>query len=92
MNRALAETLSFLNGLIAVVIVLIGLAAGYRISGGSMLGALSGGFVGFLFAALACGAIAYLALIEHHLSVIAGDGGAGGGESFHPARRRDPQL
>lgn len=88
MNRALAETLSFLNGLIAVVIVLIGLAAGYRISGGSMLGTLSGGFVGFLFAALACGAIAYLALIERHLAKMAG----ADLDEIGGTRRREPSL
>jgi len=88
MNRALAETLSFLNGLIAVVMVLFGLAAGYRISGGTILGTLSGGFVGFLSAALACGTIAYLALIERHLATIAG----ANPDNLARGIRREPKL
>lgn len=90
MNRMLAETLTLLNGVIAVVIFIIGLAGGYRLSGGTMMGTLSGGFVGFTFAALTCGAIAYLALIERHLAKIAADSdGAPGSEAL---RRREPTL
>lgn len=90
MNRVLAETLTLLNGVIAIVIFIIGLAGGYRLSGGTMMGTLSGGFVGFLFSALACGAIAYLALIERHLAKIAGSRGGPVGGSEHI--RRDPTL
>lgn len=88
MNRVLAETLTLLNGVIAIVIFIIGLAGGYRLSGGTMMGTLSGGFVGFLFAALTCGAIAYLALIERHLAKIAGSHR----EDTSPKTRRDPSL
>lgn len=90
MNRVLAETLTLLNGVIAIVIFIVGLAGGYRLSGGTMLGTLSGGFVGFLFAALACGTLAYLALIERHLAKIANGSGSHVGGSEHI--RRDPML
>lgn len=90
MNRMLAETLTLLNGVIAVVIFIIGLAGGYRLSGGTMMGTLSGGFVGFTFAALTCGAIAYLALIERHLARIAA--GSNSALQSETARRREPTL
>lgn len=90
MNRVLAETLTLLNGIIAVVIFIIGLAGGYRLSGGTMMGTLSGGFVGFLVAALACGTLAYLALIERHLAKIAGSSGSPVSGSEHT--RREPML
>lgn len=90
MNRVLAETLTLLNGVIAIVIFIIGLAGGYRLSGGTMMGTLSGGFVGFVFAALTCGVIAYLALIERHLAKIAGSSRSSLGSAEHA--RRDPTL
>lgn len=90
MNRILAESLTLLNGVIAIAIFVIGLAGGYRLSGGTMMGTLSGGFVGFLFAALACGTLAYLALIEQHLAKIANAGSTASGNSGN--RRRDPTL
>ncbi len=90
MNRILAETLTLLNGIIAIAIFVIGLAGGYRLSGGTMMGTLSGGFVGFLFAALACGTLAYLALIEQHLEKIA-NSNTNAPFSNDP-RRREPTL
>lgn len=91
MNRVLAETLTLLNGVIAIVIIIAGLLVGYRLSGGTMMGIIMGGFVGFLFAALACGTLAYLALIERHLAKIAGSGSAQNA-SGQAAVRRDPAL
>lgn len=91
MNRVLAETLTLLNGVIAIVIFIIGLAGGYRLSGGTMMGTLSGGFVGFLVAALACGTLAYLALIERHLAKIAGKSAPALDGEASP-HRRDPTL
>jgi hypothetical protein len=70
MNRFLAETLSVLNVVIAIVLVLVGAAIGWRLTG-NLVGTLSGLFVGFTFAALTGGIVAYLALIERHLAKIA---------------------
>ena len=88
MNRILAETLTLLNGLIAVVIILIGLFVGYRLWGGTMIATLLGGVAGFILASLSCGALAYLALIERHLSKIAGSRRA----DIADQTRRDPIL
>lgn len=81
MNRFLAETLSLLNGIIAVVIVLAGTYLGFRASYGNMFVSFLGAMLGIVVAALACGVIAYLALIENHLAKIAGQ----------PARDYDAQ-
>ncbi|MEF2554059.1 hypothetical protein VQ042_22420 [Aurantimonas sp. A2-1-M11] len=72
MNRALASTLSAINGLVALVIVLVGAVAGYGLAGQSAAGALVGAIGGFVIAAVSCGVIAYLTLIERHLAQIAG--------------------
>ena len=92
MNRVLAETLALLNGLIAVAIFVSGLVAGYRMSGGALIGTLSGGFLGFVIAALACGTIAYLALIERHLAKLVGSSIRDDVAEETAARRRDPIL
>lgn len=89
MNRALAETLTLLNGLIAVVIVAGGLFLGYRVAGGFGFAFIVGGVAGLIVAALACGTLAYLALIERHLARIAGSPR----ENRHESQtRRDPTL
>lgn len=71
MNRFLADTLSLLNGIIAVVIVLAGAFLGYRVQFGGFFTILLGTALGMVVAALTCGVISYLALIENHLAKIA---------------------
>ncbi|MET3662504.1 hypothetical protein [Aquamicrobium ahrensii] len=73
MNRFLAETLSLLNAIIAVLIVVAGVGVGYQATGGAISGMFAGAVAGALVAELACGTIAYLVLIERHLSKIASD-------------------
>lgn len=91
MNRVLAETLTALNGVIAIVIVLAGAFFGYRVSGGALSTVLIGAVLGLLIAALTCGLIAYLALIERHLAKIAGKSTPAFDGETSP-RRRDPTL
>jgi hypothetical protein len=76
MNNFLAKTLSSINALIAIVILaftLSGATAASALGGSSMflVGAIFGGIAGIVVAALVCGTIAFLALIERHLSEIA---------------------
>ncbi len=89
MNRFLAEALSLLNGIIAVIIVLAGIFLGFRASNGSMFVSFLGAMLGIVVAALACGVISYLALIEGHLATIAGQS-ARGYEAQRP--RKEPSL
>ena len=76
MNRMLAEILSVLNGTIAIVIVLAGAYMGYQASFGGFFTILFGAAIGVIVAALVCGVISYLALIEGHLAKIANQGSA----------------
>lgn len=71
MNRLLASSLNALNGLIAILIVFGGVLMGLYGTNGSAMGLILGAVGGFLVAVLACGVIAYLALIERHLAKIA---------------------
>ncbi len=77
MNRFLASTLSTLNAVFALLIILVAAASGatgggYYYGGPlSLTGAIMGGLAGVLVAALICGTIAFLTLIERHLSVLA---------------------
>lgn len=78
MNRFLARTLSTLNAVFALLIIVIATASGatggsyyYYGSGISLTGAIFGDLGGVLLAALICGTIAFLTLIERHLSVLA---------------------
>jgi membrane associated rhomboid family serine protease len=77
MNRFLARTLSTLNAVFALLIIVIATASGatgggYYFTGSlSLTGAIFGGLGGVLVAALICGTIAFLTLIERHLSVLA---------------------
>lgn len=77
MNRFLARTLSTLNAVFALLIIVIATASGatgggYYFTGEiSIPGAILGGLGGVLVAALVCGAIAFLTLIERHLSILA---------------------
>ncbi len=68
MNRLLANALTALNSVLALMITLMGAAYGMYNAG--IPGILFGGAVGLVAAALACGFIAYVSLIEHHLRQI----------------------
>lgn len=72
MNRFLADTLGFLNGAIAVVIIIGCVATGLASPAGAVVGGALGAIAGILIAGLACGLIAYLTLIERHLARLAG--------------------
>lgn len=78
MNRILARSLGALNGIIAILIVIVGMLAGLHGAMGSPIGLVLGGLAGFLIAALTCGIIAYLALIEKHLAALAGNADSAG--------------
>lgn len=77
MNNFLAKTLSSINALIAIAIVAASTLSGGTAavtqggSGNFLLGAIIGGIIGIVVASLICGTIAFLTLIERHLSVIA---------------------
>lgn len=76
-SRLLAEWLETLNLAIAVAIIAMGSWIGYRIAFANVENLTFGtglGFVGGLIvAALICGLIANLSLIEQHLALIADD-------------------
>lgn len=91
MNRFLADTLSVLNGVIAVVIVLTGAYLGYQSTFGGFFTVILGGALGVIVAALTCGVISYLALIEEHLAKIAGSAN-NNGQQWHSGTRREPTL
>ncbi|MEW9837995.1 hypothetical protein [Mesorhizobium marinum] len=77
MHRMLADLLSAINALLAVVIVLLGAASGYQWakSAGENLtfGAGMGLVAGLVAAAIICGLLAIASLIERHLRLIADD-------------------
>ncbi|MFB9978189.1 hypothetical protein ACFSQQ_16595 [Mesorhizobium kowhaii] len=72
MNRALVGTLSAINAILAVAIILI-----FSILGNAFLGqgggVVFGLIIGFVVAAIFCGGLAALCLIEKHLRVLADD-------------------
>ncbi|WP_018687955.1 hypothetical protein [Ahrensia kielensis] len=76
-SRVLAEVLESLNLAIGIIIVLMGGYFGYRTAywAGENLtfGAGLGVVAGLVAAALVCGLIANLSLIEQHLALIADD-------------------
>lgn len=90
MNRFLAETLSALNGVIAILIIVGGLYLGFTAPFGGLFSVIVGGVFGVIAAALACGVISYLALIEGHLAKMAGDRGDDFGDRL--STRKDPSL
>ncbi|OWK23725.1 hypothetical protein AJ87_29200 [Rhizobium yanglingense] len=77
MNNFLAKTLASINALIAIVILAFITLSGATAasaqgeSGMFVIGAIFGAIAGIVVAALVCGTIAFLTLIERHLSVIA---------------------
>lgn len=75
MNRFLASTLSALNLIYAVLITLggigIGAATADQSGAPALIGMVLGGIVGVLAASMLCGLVAFLTLIERHLSHLA---------------------
>ncbi|MFN3506222.1 MAG: hypothetical protein ACK4ZU_02015 [Allorhizobium sp.] len=75
MNRFLASTLSTINLLLALAIIVCAMVLGgtYGQAAGQLSGAglLIGLVCGLIVAATICGLIAFLTLIERHLSFIA---------------------
>lgn len=71
MNRMLASSLSALNGLTAMLIIAALSFGGSRLMADPIAGALLGAAIGIIIAALTCGAIALLVLIERHLANMA---------------------
>lgn len=77
MNRYLADLLADLNLVLAVAIVILGGLGGFgyaRETGDNLtFGVGIGLIVGVIVAAILCGLLAMLALIERHLRLIADD-------------------
>lgn len=91
MNRFLADTLNVLNGLIAVIIIVVSARLGMTTADDKILGLLGGSLVGLLVAAFACGTISYLCLIERHLSELA-EPRRGFGKTNAASDRNEPSL
>lgn len=73
MNALLARTLTFLNAVLGIGIILAGLIMGYQsgaVSGNAPLGLIGGGIGGLVAAAFLCGIIGLLSQIEHHLRTL----------------------
>lgn len=73
MNRLLANTLTYLN--VAVAIIIVAASTLFGTIALPVLGGLFGLIGGIILAALVCGTVAYIALIEKHLRKLASDGG-----------------
>ena len=77
MNRMLADTLSALNLVLAIAIIVLGAVGGYRwakVAGDNLtFGTGIGLAIGVVAAAAICGLLAVLCLIESHLRLIADD-------------------
>ncbi|MBW6422658.1 hypothetical protein KX729_14460 [Rhizobium sp. XQZ8] len=75
MNNFLAKTLASINAVVAIIIIALATFSGTEMvsaqGGSSLAGAILGGVVGLIVAALVCGTIALLVMIERHLGVIA---------------------
>jgi hypothetical protein len=94
LNRFLFDTLTFLNGFIAVIIILGAAVTGWSspmFRGAPVMGGIAGALVGITMAALVCGAIAFLALIERHLHTIAEKSQPDHGAAA-PATRQEPRM
>lgn len=101
MNRILFDTLTFLNGFLALIAVGLGAFVGWNMpmfAAMKPIGLLLGAGAGLTFAALVCGTLAYFALMERHMRRIADSvAGAGAGRSgeFRAAPvtgRQEPRL
>lgn len=89
MNRFLADTLSMLNVVTAALIIMVSFVIG-SVVGGIWLFLVPA--FGVLVAAVGCGVIAFLALIEQHLSILAERAGVPSTKSMESGRRVDPEL
>jgi uncharacterized transporter YbjL len=96
MNRILADMMSFFNIIIAIGIIFIGAQFGitFITFGGKFVGLAIGIILGLLGAALICGTIASITLIERHLNKIANSGGNSVKPSAPPnvSNRIEPRL
>lgn len=100
MNRILFDTLTFLNGFLAVIAIGLGALLGWNMPMFAMvkpLGLLLGAGIGLTFAALICGTLAYFALMERHMRRIADSvsntGAIRQGASIAPiSSRQEPRL
>lgn len=77
MNRMLADLLTAINGLLAIIIVLCGGVVGFQWAKNTndnlTFGFGMGIVAGLIVAALICGLLAIVSLIERHLRLIADD-------------------
>lgn len=71
MNRWLVSMLATINALLAAIIVVLGAILGFTTLG--PVGLVVGLIGGFVVAAIVCGMLAALCLIERHLRVMADD-------------------
>jgi hypothetical protein len=67
MNKVLAGAIRFLNGFIAIILVIVGAVVGATFPQGSPTYALIGAIVGFVIALLACGLLALFIEIRTEL-------------------------
>jgi membrane associated rhomboid family serine protease len=67
MNKVLAAAIRFLNGVIAIILVIVGAVVGAAFPQGSPIYALIGAIVGFVVALLACGLLALFIEIRTEL-------------------------
>lgn len=85
MNKFLVNKLSELNGVLALTIVFSLTIAGFMLTQGNLIaaifGAFAGAIIGCIIAVIFCGLIAYLVIIEKHLSIIASQAAV---KSDHP--------
>lgn len=90
MNRFLAQSLSIINGLVAILII-VGFTLAGRHFGMTApgMGMMFGAIVGVIVAAFVCGLVAYMALIERHLAQMARSSGNTGAPA---PRRQEPSL
>ena len=78
MNRLIFDTLTFLNGFIAILLIIVGAWLGSNMPiflSVRLVGAVVGGLVGLGSAAAVCGSLAFFVLVEKHLRTIAESSG-----------------
>lgn len=98
MNRILFDTLTFLNGFLAVIAIAVGALMGWNMPAFATMkpvGLLLGSGAGLVFAALVCGTLAYFALMERHMRRIAdsvGQGDRSRGVATSQGGRQEPKL
>ncbi|MDM8346459.1 hypothetical protein P8H26_13755 [Pseudochrobactrum sp. sp1633] len=68
MNRIFSETLSVLNATIGFLIIATGAYFGYKSPFGGTTSIIIGTVVGVIIAAVTCGIVSLLVLIEGHLA------------------------